>query len=73
VNTNDAKGKAKMSDNDFYSKKNPNGPFAAHRTRPHGSNQDYIEGQSTKANLKQWTDYSLRNSDDPSITNKKLR
>jgi hypothetical protein len=56
----------------YYSKQNPNGPYAAHRVGPCLKPENYIEGQSTKKNLTAWTNYSFRNSDDPSITGKKL-
>ena len=46
---------------DFYSKRNPLGPYK-HRTRPDGNGGEYIEGQSTKANLKQWAEYAAKNS-----------
>lgn len=63
-----------MSDSqNYYSKKNPLGPYAAHRVGPRPKPDNYIEGQSTKKNLAEWEQYSLKNSDDPSITNKKLR
>jgi hypothetical protein len=54
----------------YYSKSKPMGPYSeAKRT---GSPGSYIEGQSTKANLKEWADYSLKNSADPSIKKQKL-
>ena len=64
-----------MSDDKYYSKKNPLGPYAG-ATRPNDpapTPSDHIKGCSTKKNLSEWEDYSKRNSDDPSITGKKLR
>jgi hypothetical protein len=48
----------------YYSKKNPLGPYReAHRQNGSGSKgTDYIEGFSTKANLKEWASYATRNS-----------
>jgi hypothetical protein len=66
------KGDTNMSDDAdrYYSKRNPNGPYA-NRTRPDASapKERYIEGFAK--NLSDWTDYSLRNSDDPTISKKK--
>jgi hypothetical protein len=65
-----------MSDdnNKYYSKQNPNGPYQ-NRSRPDSKPRasDYIEGKPTQKNLNEWADYSKRHSDDPSITNKKMR
>ena len=64
-----------MSDDKYYSKKNPLGPYAG-ATRPNDpapKPSDHIEGFPTKKNLNEWCDYSKNNSDDPSITGKKLR
>ncbi len=50
---------------DFYSKRNPLGPYAPGRTRPNGPTlvpEDYIEGESTKKNLAEWAEYAKRNS-----------
>ena len=67
-----AKGK-KMADDKYYSKRNPHGPYAG-ATRPSDpapKPSDHTEGFPTDKNLKQWKDYSLRNSDDPSIKQSK--
>ena len=51
-------------DNKYYSKKNPNGPYA-NKARPDGpapKASDFIEGQSTQKNLDQWADYAHRGS-----------
>jgi len=60
--------------NKYYSKQNPNGPYA-NRTRPDATPKpsDYIDGKPTQKNLNEWADYSKRNSDDPTITGKKMR
>lgn len=64
-----------MSDDKYYSKRNPCGPFsgAMRPDAPAPKGSDYIEGFGTKKNLDEWADYSKRHSDDPSITGKKLR
>jgi hypothetical protein len=46
---------------DYYSKANPLGPYAAHRTS-HGSPGEYIEGQSTPKNIKEWSARAASNS-----------
>jgi len=61
--------------NKYYSKQNPNGPYA-NRSRPDApasKPSDYIDGKPTQKYLKEWADYSKRNSDDPTITGKKMR
>jgi hypothetical protein len=57
------KGKP-MGDSDFYSKKNPLGPYAAHRVRTteKPKPENYIEGQSTRKSLEQWAEYSRQGS-----------
>jgi hypothetical protein len=64
-----------MAEDKYYSKQNPNGPYA-NRTRPDAppdKPSDYIDGKPTEKNMKEWTDYSKRHSDDPTITGKELR
>ena len=61
-----------MPDDQFYSKRNPNGPYA-NRSDTTPKPSDYIEGKPTEKNLQEWADYSKRHSDDPTITGKKLR
>ena len=54
-----------MSDRDYYSKQNPNGPYEKFRARPHGSNDkpgDFIEGFSTKRNIDAWSARATENS-----------
>jgi hypothetical protein len=61
------------SDNNYYSKRNPLGPYAG-ATRPNApapKPSDYIAGQSTKANLKQWADRATRNSNPTRDQNRK--
>jgi hypothetical protein len=55
-----------MSQKEFYySKKNPMGPYGEKRrpdAQPKPSN--YMEGQSSKKNLDEWSQRATRNSDD---------
>ena len=55
---------------DHYSKKNPHGPFAPYRYRPHETKKpEHIEGFSTKKNLDEWSRYASDSRTKPAEKN----
>ncbi len=47
----------------YYSERNPFGPYFEYRHRPDGAKgQEYIEGFSTQQNVDQWSERAARNS-----------
>ena len=59
---------------DYYSKKNPLGPWRGtiRPNAPAPKPSDYIEGFPTKKNLSEWATYATRNSN-PNLTSKKSK
>jgi hypothetical protein len=49
-------------ENPYYSKGNPLGPYESTHRPGAPSREEYIEGESTKGNLKAWANYASKNS-----------